>query len=146
MLTQMLPDVREIRATYDANGKVASITSPSRPARAHDYTPIDLKASYRPPVLAIGNVATIYIYNQDRQLTAVTRRDGQSLRLDDEPTGARRTTLAEAQGQTCPEPCRGTTFTHHPTTGLVATIASPGGVGLSYAYHGSPAPGRAAPA
>ena len=129
VLTQILPDLRVIQTTYDANGNVASVTPPSRPAHAFDYTPIDLEASYTPPDLGIGTVATTYTYNQDRQLTQVTRPDGQALTLDYEPTGGRLTTLTAPTGQT--------TVTYHPTTGNVSNIDSPGGVGLSYTYDGS---------
>ena len=129
VLTQTLPDLRVIQTTYDANGNVQSITPPSRPAHTFGYTPIDLEASYTPPDLGIGNVATTYTYNPDRQLTQVTRPDGQTLTLDYEPTGGRLTTLTAPTGQT--------TFTYHPTTGNLATITSPGGVGLSYTYDGS---------
>jgi YD repeat-containing protein len=108
---------------------VASITPPSRPAHTFDYTPVDLEATYIPPDLGIGNVATTYTYNLDRQLTQVTRPDGQTLTLDYEPAGGRLSTLTAPTGQT--------TFTHHPTSGLVSTIASPGGIGLSYSYDGS---------
>ena len=127
--SQTLPDLRVIQTTYDANGNVQSITPPSRPAHAFDYTPIDLEASYTPPDLEIGNVATTYTYNADRQLTLVTRPDGQALTLDYEPTGGRLSTLTAPTGQT--------TFTYHPTTGQVSNIASPGGVGLAYSYDGS---------
>jgi YD repeat-containing protein len=127
--TQALPDLREIRTAYDGNGSVASITPPSRPAHTFDYTPVDLEVSYTPPDLGIGNVATTYTYNADRQLTHVTRPDGQTLTLDYEPTGGRLRSLTEPRGQT--------TFTYYPTTGQLATIASPGGVGLSYTYDGS---------
>ncbi len=46
--TQILPDLREIHTTYDANGNVASITPPTKPGHLFDYTPVDLEASYTP--------------------------------------------------------------------------------------------------
>ena len=129
VLTQTLPDLREIQTTYDGNGNVASITPPSRPAHTFAYTPVDLEDTYTPPDLGIGNVATTHTYNPDRQLTQVTRPDGQTLTLDYEPTGGRLSTLTAPTGQT--------TFTYHPTTGNLASMTSPGGVGLSYTYDGS---------
>jgi len=128
-LTQTLPDGRVIQTIYDANGNIASITPPSRPAHTFDYTPIDLEASYTPPDLGIGNVATTYTYNPDRQLTQVTRPDGQTLTLEYEPTGGRLSTLTASTGQT--------TLTYQPATGNLARITSPGGVGLAYAYDGA---------
>jgi YD repeat-containing protein len=85
-----------------------------------------LEESYTPPDLGIGNVATTYAYNADRQLTQVTRPDGQTLTLDYD-TGGRLSTLTEPRGQT--------TFTYHPS-GQVNSIASPAGVSLSYTYDG----------
>jgi RHS repeat-associated protein len=126
--TQTLPDGRVIQTSYDANGNVASITPPSRPAHAFTYTPVDLEATYTPPDLGIGTVATTYTYNADRQLTQVTRPDGQSLTLGYD-TGGRLATLTAPTGPT--------TFTYHPTTGQVTSIAAPGGVGLSYTHDGS---------
>ncbi len=46
MTTQIHADLREIRATDDANGNVASITPPTRPLHLFDYTPVDLEARY----------------------------------------------------------------------------------------------------
>jgi RHS repeat-associated protein len=129
VLTQTLPDGRVIQTTYDANGNVASITPPSRPAHSFGYTPIDLEDTYTPPDLGIGNVATTYAYNPDRQLTTITRPDGQSVTMSYEPTNGRLTTLTEPRGVT--------TFTYHPTSGQVSGIASPGGTSLSYTYDGS---------
>jgi YD repeat-containing protein len=83
--------------------------------------------AFRP--IGIGNVATTYQYNLDRQLTQVTRPDGQTLTLDYDPTKGRLTTLTAPTGQT--------TFTYHPTSGQVSSIASPGGTTLSYNYDGS---------
>ena len=120
--TQILPDLREIHTTYDANGNVASITPPSRPAHTLGYTPVDLEATYTPPDLGIGTVATTYTYNADRQLTQVQRPDGQTLALAYEPTGGRLTTLTAPTGQT--------TFSYHPTT-VMGDVAS--GRSLCYA-------------
>ncbi len=52
---------------------MASITPPTRPVHLFDYTPVDLEASYTPPDIGIGTVATTYTYNRDKQLTRVTR-------------------------------------------------------------------------
>jgi RHS repeat-associated protein len=118
-----------IQTTYDANGNVASITPPSRPAHSFDYTPIDLESSYTPPDLGIGTVATTYTYNADRQLTQITRPDGQGVTMSYEPTTGRLSTLTEPRGVT--------TFTYTPTTGQVASITVPDGGTLSYTYDGS---------
>jgi YD repeat-containing protein len=117
-----------MRTTYDANGNVASITPPSRPAHGFTSTPVNLEASYTPPDLGIGPVATTYTYNADRQLTQVIRPDGQTIALGYD-TGGRLSTLTDPRGQT--------SFTYHPTTGQVTGITAPGGSTLSYTYDGS---------
>jgi YD repeat-containing protein len=101
--SQTLPDLRVIQTTYDANGNVASITPPSRPAHLFDYTPIDLEASYTPPALGTDPVATTYAYNADRQLTLVTRPDGQTLSLDYDATKGRLVTLRASLGDVASE-------------------------------------------
>jgi YD repeat-containing protein len=90
---------------------------------------MDVEDTFTPPDLGIGNVATTYTYNADRQLTQVTRPDGQTITLNYELTGARLSSLTDPRGQT--------TFAYNPTTGQVASIASPGGVGISFTYDGS---------
>ncbi len=125
--TQTLPDLRQIRTTYDGNGNVTSVTPPSRPAHTFHYTPIDLESTYTPPDLGIGNVATTYTYNADRQLTQVTRPDGQTIGLGYDP-GGRLDSLTAPTGPTA--------FTYHPTTGQLTRISAPGGVVLSYTYDG----------
>jgi len=120
--------VNNVPHSYDANGNVASIMPPSRPAHSFDYTPVDLEAAYTPPDLGIGPVATTYQYNLDKQLTQVTRPGGQTLTLGYD-SGGRLSTLTDPRGQT--------TYTYHPTTGQLSGISAPGGTALSYIYDGS---------
>ncbi|MBF0635195.1 MAG: hypothetical protein HQK85_11100, partial [Nitrospinae bacterium] len=78
--SQTLPDGRVIYFTYDANGNVTSVTPPSRPAHGFNYTPVNLESSYNPPVVAgSGTTNTAYAYNLDKQLTRITRPDGQTI-------------------------------------------------------------------
>jgi RHS repeat-associated protein len=129
VVTQTLPDLREIHTRYDANGNVASITPPARPPHLFDYTPLDLEAVYTPPDLGMGEVATSYTYSPDRQLTLVTRPDGQTVSFSYDPSKGRLVSLTEPRGLT--------TLTYHPSTGKIASIASPDGVTLGYTYDGS---------
>ena len=81
-----------------------------------------------PPDLGIGKVTTTYTYNADRQLTQVTRPDGQTLTLDYDLTGGRLSTLTAPTGQTdlyLPPDDRAPCHDHRP-----------GRVGLGYTFDG----------
>jgi len=114
---------------YDANGNVTSITPPGRPAHTFAYTPVDLESDYSPPAAGFTPKATSYSYNLDRQLTLVTRPDGQMLQLAYEPTGGHLSTLTLPGSVTI-------NYGYNATTGNLQTITAPGGT-LSYAYDGS---------
>ncbi len=130
-LTQTLPDGRVIQTTYDANGNVASLTPPSRPAHTFDYTPVDLEDTYSPPDLGIGNVATTYSYNADRQLTQVMRPDGQTVDLNYD-AGGRLSALVTPTGTL--------QYAYSATTGNLASITAPSST-LAHSYDGSLLPG-----
>lgn len=131
---QILPDLREIIYTYDANGNVASITPPGRPNHTFDYTNIDLENEYTPPNVTppLADTRTFFSYNLDKQITSVTRPDGQVIALGYEP-GGRLSTITIPQGA-------GTvnyTHTYNPVTGKLETISAPDGGSLNYTYDGS---------
>ena len=106
---QTLPDGRQIGFTYDPNGNVTSITPPGRPAHVFGYTPVDLQQTYTPPDIGIGPVATTYTYNLDKQLTTITRPDGQQVGFGYEPATGRLATITAPLGQT--------TFAYDPAKG-----------------------------
>jgi RHS repeat-associated protein len=86
--TQTLPDGRVIGFGYDNNGNVTSITPPGRPAHGFDYTPVDLESAYAPPPNSEQpNTLTTYSYNADRELTSITRPDGQVINLTYDSAG-----------------------------------------------------------
>jgi len=126
--TQTLPDLRTIGYTYDGNGNVTSITPPGRPAHAFSYTPVDLESNYDPPNAGFSPKNTQYTYNLDRQLTLVTRPDGQTLSLGYD-TGGRLSTLTLPGSQTL-------TYAYDPTKGTLNSITAPSST-LSYTYFGS---------
>jgi len=80
VLTQRLPDLREIGFAYDANGNVTSLTPPGRPAHAFSYTPVDLTSTYTPPSVT-GGGATLFGYDRDRALASISRPDGTAVSL-----------------------------------------------------------------
>ncbi len=79
---QTLPDNRVISYSYDSNGNVTSITPPGRPAHNFTYTAVDLEKDYLAPAISGGGTnTTTYTYNADRQVTGITRPDGQQITL-----------------------------------------------------------------
>lgn len=126
LLKQILPDMREIGFDYDANGNVTSITPPTRPAHAFDYTPIDQVEAYTPPDVGISPRATVYGYNADGQVTSVTRPDNQQILVSYESNG--RTDFV-----TLPT---GVVDVSYDGVGRVGSITAPGGVGAVLGYDG----------
>ena len=124
---QTLPDGREIRYGYDANGNLTSLMPPGQPAHTFSYTPINLLAQYTPPDVGIGNTSTQYAYNADKQLTQVTRPDGQMLSYEYDNAG-RLSTLTL--------PGRAARLWLRRPTGKLTSISAPDGT-LSYSYNGS---------
>lgn len=84
-----LPDGMVIMFSYDANGNITSITPPSRSNHTFTYTLVDLEAAYNPPLpQGEGGVwNTQYSYNLDKQLTQITRPDGNTIILDYDTSG-----------------------------------------------------------
>ncbi|KAB2965485.1 MAG: hypothetical protein F9K16_01750, partial [Thermoanaerobaculia bacterium] len=124
---QILPDLREIGFTYDANGNVTTVTPPTRPAHAFDYTVVDQVELYTPPEAGFTPRATSYDYNADRQVTLITRPDGQTIVPTYEPNG-------RLDFLTLPT---GTIDVGYDAVGRVESITAPGGVGHGFVYDGS---------
>jgi len=125
---QTLPDGRAIAYSYDNLGNLLSITPPGRNAHVFNYTPVNLEAGYTPPSLGAGTTATSYQYNLAKQLTSVTRPDGQTLSLAYDGAGRLAT-------QTLP---RGVvTYGYDAVTGHLSMITAPGNETLSYTFDGS---------
>ena len=124
--TQTLPDTRTIGFGYDANGNVTSLTPPGRPAHTFTYTPVDLTASYTPPALP-GAGATTYLFNEDKQPTTLVRPDGLATGFSYDDGGR----LEEVTFS------RGTLQYTYDAAGRMATLADPGGVGLTFTYDGA---------
>ena len=122
--------------TYDANGNVASITPPGRPLHQFDYTDVDLENLYTPPTGAppLVDTKTYFTYNLDKQVTSVTRPDGQVISMGYD-TGGRISTI------TLPDSPPGTpqvyTYDYNVVTGHLDGITAPDGGALAYTYDGS---------
>jgi RHS repeat-associated protein len=122
---QILPDLREIQFSYDSNGNITSVTPPSRPAHAFTFTPANLLGGYIPPVV-LGGGATTFRYNADRQLTLITRPDGDTV-----------TPMYDGAGRISALQTSTTTLTYdYDSAGRLATVSNSAGSSLGYAYDG----------
>jgi RHS repeat-associated protein len=127
--TQTLPDGRQIHSSYDANGNVTSITPPSRPQHEFDYTAVDLLSQYLPPVLpTLTTPQTVYAYNLDKQLTQITRPDGQRVTFNYGATSGRLESLTTPLG---------TQSLSYDNKGRLVVTTTPENQTLSYTYDGS---------
>lgn len=78
--TTTLPDLRVINYTYDYNANLTSITPPFRNEHKLIYGLNDKLEEYQPPLLSgVTTVNTSYTYNDDKQLTKITRPDGEEI-------------------------------------------------------------------
>jgi RHS repeat-associated protein len=127
--TQTLPDGRIVQFDYDANGNLTAITPPGRPAHDFDHNEVDLGTQYTPPDIGAGTNVTTASYNLDRQLTAITRPDGQAIQYTYDPPSGRLTTVTVPQGTY--------TYTYQAGTGHLASVSDPDGGALAFTYDGS---------
>lgn len=96
----VLPDLRTVSYSYDSLGRLVSLTPPGRPAHEFAFNASELAETYEPPsLLPVPIVDTTYGYNDDNQLTLITRPDGQTISLD-----------------------------YHATTGALTSVTTPAGV------------------
>lgn len=123
-----LPDGRALAYSYDANGNLTSITPPGRPPHQFAYTPVDLAEDYTPPAAGLGNTRTLYQYNRDKQLTRITRPDGQVLDLGYQAASGQLISLALPNGVY--------NYSYSPGSGQLTGLTAPDGGQLSYSYDG----------
>lgn len=124
---QTLPDSRLIHYDYDPNGNLTSLTPPGRSAHVFSYTPVNLTEQYTPPAAGLATPQTHYAYNRDRQLTHITRPDGQTVRLQYNATTGRLEALTT--------PTATSSYAYN-AVGQLARITVPEG-GLNYSYNGA---------
>jgi RHS repeat-associated protein len=126
LLTTTLPDGRVITYTYDANGNVTSVTPPGKSAHDFSYTAVDLTSVYTPPTVS-GTGSTSYVYNADRDLTTVTRPDGETVTVGYDSAGRQSSTTT---------PTETVTYAYDATTGNLSTASISGGEAIAYGYNG----------
>jgi RHS repeat-associated protein len=123
-----LPDGRVLAYSYDANGNLTSITPPGRPPHQFAYTPVDLTEDYTPPTVDLSNAQTLYQYNKGKQLTRVTRPDGQLLDFGYQPASGQLISLTLPNGVYH--------YDYSPGTGQLTGLTAPDGEQLGYSYDG----------
>jgi RHS repeat-associated protein len=126
LLTTTLPDGRIITNTYDANGNLTSVTPPGKSAHDFAYTPVDLTSTYTPPVVS-GTGASSYAYDLDRNQTAITRPDGETIKYGYDSAGRLNSTTT---------PTETINFTYDSTTGNLSGASITGGEAIANAYNG----------
>jgi RHS repeat-associated protein len=74
-----MPGARNLLTTWDANNNASFVTPPGKPQHAQTFDPRDLLTSYTPPdaaLLAPNAAKYTYTWNNDRQVTSITRPEG----------------------------------------------------------------------
>jgi RHS repeat-associated protein len=126
LITETLPDGRTIAYSYDPNGNLTSLTPPGKTAHDFSYTAVDEVSAYTPPGAA-GTGATSYTYDADRELTKVSRPDGETIAYSYDNAG-RLSSIAT--------PTENITYSYDATTGNVSGASINGGEALAYTYNG----------
>ncbi len=125
---QILPDLREILFSYDANGNLASLIPPGRPAHVFRYTAIDETREYESPAVpGIADPKTVYTYTPDKDLDTILRPDGKLLDFDYN-SKHQLTSIAIPRGTL--------QFGYDTISGLLTSVNDPSGVSLTFAYDG----------
>jgi len=127
VIRQTLTDGREVLYGYDSRGNLTSITPPGRPKHDFAYDALSQNDEYNPPEVGNGG-GTQYAYNQDKQLSQITRPDNQTLSLVYDTAG-RLATLKTPLGDYG--------YDYHPTTGQLIQQTSPTGGKLDFGYSGA---------
>lgn len=128
LLTQTLPDGRIIKFEYDPNGNLAPVTPPSKPKHTLTSNLFDLVASYVAPVIGTTSYVTTYAYNNDKQLTRITRADASLIDLTYGSSTGRLSSIKTPEG---------THTLSYNTADQVTKLASPGSVAVNWSYLGN---------
>jgi RHS repeat-associated protein len=126
-LAATLPDGRVVNYLYDANGNLTSVTPPGAAAHGFTYSAVNRPISYVPPVVA-GAAATTFSFSPDRQITKITRPDGEVVNYNYDAAG-RVSSLVT--------PSSTLNFAYDATTGNLSSASISGGEAIAYSYNGS---------
>ena len=126
LLSTTLEDGRLIHYTYDANGNLTSISPPGSSTHSYSYSPVNLPTAYTPPVVS-GGGATTYSFSPDREVTKITRPDGQAINYNYDAAGRISSVLT---------PSSTISYAYDPTTGRRSSASISGGESIAYSYNG----------
>jgi RHS repeat-associated protein len=94
-----LPDGRVINYQYDSNNNLVSITPPGRPVHKLNYGVTEQLSSYVPPSLSGSAIVnTLYSYSKDKELTKISRPDGQEINFNYNQTSGLLTSISGSFG------------------------------------------------
>jgi RHS repeat-associated protein len=128
LTSETLPNQSVIAMTYDASGNTISVIPPGRPAHVFGFTSGNLESDYTPP--NVGQPQTTHTnYDLDRQVTNVSRPDGDYITPTYDTVSGRLTALATSRGSNA--------YGYSSTTGQLTAITTFDGEGLTYGYDGS---------
>ncbi|MFN7963315.1 MAG: RHS repeat-associated core domain-containing protein [Thermoanaerobaculia bacterium] len=129
--TPALPSSGSLRHTgYDLDGNRTGTVPPGRPAHGFAYDEAGRVTDYQPPAVAgVPAPATRLTYNQDHQVTQITRPDGQTIQNLYDPVSGRLTATITPEGSFTPS--------YSASTGNLTSLADPWGGSLAFTYDGS---------
>jgi RHS repeat-associated protein len=114
---------------WDANGNLASLTPPGKPAHTFRYTPVDQEREYEPPAVGASPPwITESTWDGDRRLDLVERPDATAIDLGYETPSGRLDAVTIPEGTI--------DLGYHPATGQLETLTAPGGGSLALGWNG----------
>ncbi len=130
MIQEKLPDGNIIKASYDSNGNLTSLTPSGRPKHEFIYNLMDFVSAYLPPSInSQVKGVTSYSYNLDKQLTQISRPDGSQVELSYDPTSSLMTQIKTPSGIY--------SYNYKQNSNLIASVKSPDQITNYYTYAGT---------
>ena len=124
-----LADSRFITKAYDSNGSITGITPPGGSGHGFSINAFELLSSYKPPALGPLITSTGYSYNNDRQLTQISRPDGQAVVYNYDLSSGRLASIAAPDGAY--------SYSYSPTDQTLSSISSPDNLTDIFTYLGN---------
>jgi len=129
ILTQILPDTRQISYEYDANGNLTALKPPGRPEHFYTHNAVDLQTEYQAPDIGLSSHSTLSSFNLDQQVTRITRPDNKIIDFNYD-SGGRIAEIVLPKGTQ--------TYQYDAQSGQVISLNdTASGITLSYAYDGT---------